>query len=217
MTELNNAIAHLGMPKRIARLPVSSRGFPVPWFVAHVNGDWDFRVIAPGKTVQAIRQKRCWICGDVLGSYLCFVVGPMCTVSRTSAEPPSHAECGQYAAIACPFLTNPRMRRNEKDMHPDKIDAPGQMILRNPGVTALWITKSYRLFNDGNDGVLIEMGDPTNVTWYAEGRPATRAEVDESMRTGMPALDKAAQAEGADAVASLSKYVESAKRYLPAA
>lgn len=219
MTELNSAIALIGMPKRIARLPISSRGYPVPWFVAHVNGDWDFRVIAPGKIEAAISQKRCWICGDILGRYLCFVVGPMCTVNRVSAEPPSHAECGLYAAMACPFLTNPRMRRNEKDMQPDKVDPAGVMILRNPGVTALWITKTYKLFSPGNKGggVLFNMGEPTNVAWFAEGRMATRAEVDESMRTGLPTLEKAAQDDGADAIASLSKCVESAKRYLPAA
>ena len=216
---LNQSIAHLRMPVRMSRLPLSPKGFPVPWFVAFIDGEPDFRVIGPGKIEIAVKKNRCWLCGDVLGSYKCFVLGPMCTVNRTSAEPPSHVECAQYAAVACPFLSKPNMRRNEKDLPEETKDPAGVMIKRNPGAVALWITKSFKPFNPDNkkgNGILFRIGDPTNVMWYAEGRPATRAEVDESIRTGLPILeDMAKQREGHNAVMMLKRQNEAAKKYLP--
>lgn len=213
---LNQSIADIAMPMRMQRLPVSSKGYPVPWFVANVNGEWDFRVIAPGKIQAALAHNRCWLCGDVLGSYKCFVIGPMCCINRTSAEPPSHLECAQYAARACPFLTQPNMRRNEKGLPEDAKNPAGIMIKRNPGVTALWVTKSYKLWKGAqHGGVLFRLGDPTNVFWFAEGRIATRTEVDESIRTGLPTLENEAKKEGYKSQMMLAKYVDIAMKYLP--
>jgi len=41
---------------------------------------------------------------------------------------------------------------------------------------------------DGRGGTLLDVGDCHSVTWWAEGRPATRAEVLTSIVTGLPAL-----------------------------
>src|SRR5690606_32990139 len=105
-------------PEQIQALPVDERGYPVPWFVAKVNGRWDFRVMADGKIGRATRNGVCWICGrpGLTGREAVFVIGPMCVVNRVSAEPPAHRECAEYAAQACPFLSQPRMRRNERNM-----------------------------------------------------------------------------------------------------
>src|ERR1041385_2432550 len=93
------------LPARLRKLPVE-RGYPVPWFVAFVDGHYDFRVIGPGKIARAVQENRCWICGDTLGSYLCFPIGPMCAINRVTSEPPSHRECAEWSARACPFLLN---------------------------------------------------------------------------------------------------------------
>jgi hypothetical protein len=214
---LNQSIAHITMPLRMARLPISPKGFPVPWFVAWIDDEPDFRVIAPGKIEEAVKKNKCWLCGDVLGTYKCFVVGPMCTINRVSAEPPSHLECAQYAAVACPFLSKPKMRRNDKDMPLDSEPPAGIMIERNPGVTALWVTKKFNPFNPTKKGtgVLFKIGDPTNVFWYAEGRMATRDEVDESIRTGLPVLEDMAKKEGHQAIQALKRQIEVNKKYLP--
>jgi hypothetical protein len=219
---LNQSIANLRMPVRMQRLPLSPKGYPTPWFVAFINGVPDFRVIGPGKTEIAVMKNKCWLCGDVLGSYKCFVAGPMCTINRVSAEPPSHLECAQYAAVACPFLSKPKMRRNDKDL-PEEGEAPaGVMIERNPGVTALWVTKSFKPFKapviergGESTGLLFRMDDPTNVMWYAEGRPATRAEVDESIRSGLPVLEDMAKKQGHRAIVELKRQIEANKKYLP--
>lgn len=202
------------MPMRLQRRPVSSKGFPVPWFVAKVNDEWDFRCIGPGKLVDAYSKKLCWLCGEKLGTYMCFVIGPMCTVNRVSSEPPCHLECADYAVRACPFLNNPRMRRHERDM-PDNRKAPaGFMIERNPGTTALWVTKSYSLLKAHN-GTLFKVGEPTNVFWYSEGKKANRLQVEESVKTGLPILEREAIREGRGSMRALVKQVERAKQYWP--
>jgi len=62
----------------------------------------------------------------------------------------------------------------------------------------LWIAREYELFSTGDTGTrgaLITMGKPTGVEWYREGRPATRAEVIESIETGLPNLEGLARQE----------------------
>lgn len=78
---------------------------------------------------------------------------------------------------------------------PENVGMAGEAILRNPGVTMLWTTRSYSPFSDGRGGVLFEMGDPIEVQWLREGREATRAEVDYSIETGLPALRALAEKE----------------------
>lgn len=212
--DLNESIRNIQMPPRIARLPISPKGYPVPWFVNWQDGVPDFRVIGPGKTVAAVKLNLCWICGGTLGQFKVFVIGPMCSINRVSAEPPSHLDCAEYAARACPFLTKPNMRRNEKNMPPERKDPPGMMIRRNPGVTALWISKHFTLMRVDH-GTLFNIGEPERVEWFAEGRTATRAEVDESIRTGLPALEEAAASDGPEGIAALREFTQRAQKWLP--
>jgi len=172
--------------ERIAKLPVDERGYPVPFFVAQVDGKYDFRVADPKKFVRCVKEKLCWVCGEPLGRFKTFVIGPMCAVNRTTAEPPVHLDCAQWSARNCPFLSNPNIVRNERNLVGD--DPAGIMIKRNPGVVLLWTTTSYSIFNDGRGGRLIKIGEPLTVEWYAKGRFATRAEVSHSIDTGLPLL-----------------------------
>lgn len=190
-------------PARICRLPLDARGFPVPWFV-HWNDDGtpDFRVVGPGK-MQTGYRGQCWICGEQRGRYHAFVLGPMCGVNRVSAEPPAHLECAEYAVKACPFLTRPLAARNERGLEGMREPA-GDMIKRNPGVTLVWVTREFRAFKVDN-GQLIRIGDPVQVQLWREGRAATRDEVDESVRTGLPLLAEPAAAQGPKAVAELNR------------
>lgn len=218
MTSADSYNAHirsLPMPDRIAALPISPAGFPVPWFVAWIDGVPDFRVIHRGRVAEAHKQKRCWVCGQPLGRNVAMTLGPMCTINRTISEPPSHRDCATYSAIACPFLANPRMRRREAGLPENAHDMPGENIKRNPGAVAVWVTRGYRPFKAG-DGVLFTFDDPSEVLWFAEGRSATRAEVMASITSGLPVLAEMAEAEGPPAVAALARQVAAAQRYLPA-
>lgn len=180
-------------PARIARLPLDKRGYPIPWFVAILDdGEPEFRAMDGRKLVIAIRDRRCWVCGDRLGAHLAFPIGPMCAVNRVTAEPPNHYECARWSVENCPFLTRPHMVRRE-DEFTAALEADGgvsgHMIKRNPGATAIWVTRTYDVFDDGKGKPLIKIGPAECVEWYAEGRRATRAEVLASIESGFPLLD----------------------------
>lgn len=199
------------IPQRIEKLPRDYRGYPVPWFV-HFSDDGvpDFRIMGAGKIEEAIKYQRCWICGERLGRHLAFVIGPMCLVNRISAEPPSHLTCAEFAVRACPFLSMPKMKRNEHGLE-DKptVPPPGVMLARNPGATVVWVTRDYKLIGvDG--GVLFRLGEPIELTFYAEGRPASREEVDRSVATGLPLLMEMAQKDGEKGVKHLEKQFDAA-------
>ncbi len=213
------------MPPRIARLARDHRGFPVPWFVQwfddskpceYGRGAPDFRIIDPDKFVQAVKQRRCWVCGDRLGQHLAFAIGPMCAVNRVTSEPPAHRDCALYSLAACPFLSRPRMRRNEKDM-PVHVPAPGYHLEHNPGALCLWTTHDYKPFraDGGEPGVLLQIGKPERVEWFCEGRTATREEVQAAIDKGLPSLRALAMQDGHEAVKAMEMQLAAALRYLP--
>ena len=187
------------LPVRMRDLPVDGRGYPVPWFVAWIDGPDgrvpEFRAMDSVKFRRAIRNRLCWVCGSQLGSYLCFVIGPMCGINRISSEPPSHLECAQWSARNCPFLSRPQMVRREGGPGADpalvaegKANVAGVMLERNPGVTLLWICRDYEVLPEGEGKYLLRVGDPHRVEWWACGRLATREEVEQSVESGLPAL-----------------------------
>jgi hypothetical protein len=202
------------IPERIRALPVDVRGYPVPWFVHWDNWAPDFRVIGPGKIRDAVLFRRCWTCGESLGKFKTFVIGPMCAINRTSAEPPSHLDCARYAATHCPFLTRPHMKRNEHKL-PEVQEMAGIGLKRNPGVVLLLVTKSFTLFN-APGGVLFKIGDPEKLEWYTEGRPATREEILHSIDTGLPILEEAAASDGPEALKELEVQHQQALKLVPA-
>lgn len=208
-------IAAVPMPARIARLIRDARGYPVPRFVLWRDGQPDFRIMDTDHLMACFTRDICWVCGDPMGRYKTFVVGPMCIINRTSAEPPSHLECGRYSAQVCPFLAIPAMRRIEAGM-PDGVTQPGIGIKRNPGVVCLWTTRGYRIWQPPGGGVLFEIGEPTSVEWWSRGRTAQRAEVEASIETGLPLLENVARDEGPAALAELAAMHTKAMGYLPA-
>lgn len=209
--------AALTMPNRVRNLPRNRAGYPVPWFVATVDGEPDFRVIAPGRIERAFAGRLCWICGQkIRGDTFTFVIGPMCAVNRVSAEPPSHRDCAIYSARACPFLANPKKRRREGNKPEEAVNPAGEMITRNPGVALVWTTKRPAVRSDGHGGMLFDVGDPCEALWFAEGREATRAEVLESIDSGLPILREMAEHDGDAALAYLSRLHERALTFVPA-
>lgn len=201
---------------RLAKLPIA-RGFPVPWFVAWIKGEPEFRAMDHDKFLKAVRKRLCWVCGQPLDHNATFVIGPMCAINRVSSEPPSHYECARWSARNCPFLTSRQLERREDETTPGMQSVGGMSIKRNPGVTLLWTTPSWKLFSDGRGGVLHKLGDPVATEWFSHGRTATREEVLESVRTGLPALEEPAKAEGPEAVAELEKMKAEAEQFYPAA
>ena len=219
------------MPVRMRGLHRDHRGFVVPFFVAWLDehqrevtppeGTPDFRILSPGRMLRCKRERLCWLCGHKLGRYMTFAIGPMCAVTRTTMEPPGHLECAHYGVMVCPFLSRPKMRRNDNEM-PEGHWAPGVTITRNPGVTCLWTTRSYTTFRaedgggPGTPGELIRVGEPEHVHWWREGRFATREEVMASVESGLPELRKVADAQSIEARRDLEEhYIPRFMRFVP--
>lgn len=199
------------IPYRIKLLPVD-RGYPVPWFVPWIDGKPEFRMADSGKLGQAIRLNLCWVCGQPLGRWLAFVVGPMCTINRVSAEPPMHQECAEFSALACPFLTQKEPERREEGLPAGR--EVGLMIKRQPGCVCLWITRTMEL-RQVPGGILFGIGAPLSLKWFSHGRAATRQEVMASIESGYPILLGEAEKDGPEAVALLGRMRDQAMAFIP--
>src|SRR5271166_4447128 len=161
------------MPDRIARLERDPRGYPIPWFVHRpADGTIDFRVMDPRRFVQAVKERRCWVCGDRLGKFIAFVGGPLSAAQRLYADPPSHVECAEFSAKVCPFLSIPTAQRREANK-PAHVAMPGQQIMENHEVTGMLITTGYSMLPQG----ALAADEPREIRWFHQGRPATRSEV----------------------------------------
>jgi hypothetical protein len=197
------------------RLPIDARGYPVPAFVEWIDGVPDFRVMRGDFRVECVARSLCWLCGQELRGRRAFVIGPMCAVNRVSSEPPSHRDCAVFGATACPFLTLPKAQRRDANMPSGVVEPGGIMLARNPGVTLVWLTTSFETFRTDN-GWLIRLGDPVECLWYAEGREATRAEILQSIDSGMPILESMAREVGRDAERELHFQYGRAMMLVPA-
>lgn len=181
--------------RRVEALERDRHGRVVPWFVARLEDGPDHRVVGTGRLADAVAEGRCWVCGQTLGAFRTYVVGPMCAVSRVSSEPPSHRGCAEYAATVCPFLTTPRMRRREQGLPEETSEPGGIMSGRNPGVVLLWTSRAT-LPRDVGNGVLFDLGDPVDTAWWCQGRLASRDEVLASLEAGWPVLAETVEDEG---------------------
>ena len=161
------------MPARVARLARDPTGYPIPWFVHRpADGSIDFRVMDPKRFVQAVKERRCWVCGEHLGKFVAFVGGPLSAAQRLYADPPSHVECAEFAVKVCPFLSIPTAQRREASK-PAHIAMPGQQVEQNPDVTGILITIGYQILPQG----ILVAKEPREVRWFRGGRPAKRSEV----------------------------------------
>jgi hypothetical protein len=209
---------HLQVPTPDAmRLrPVDHRGFPVPWFVTKKTdeGLWDFVGIERSRMIEAIRFEKCWVSGHTLGKFKAFCIGPMCAINRTAGDPPTRKDIALWSVQVCPFMSRPRARRaaRNEDQVSEGAGIDGVGILRNPGVTGVWVTTN----SEYQRGRGFYLGDPVEMTWWAEGRPATRDEVLASVDSGIHHLEKLAEEEGREAVHELTRYRKRAESLWPA-
>lgn len=178
MTELRKGLPSL--PANIAALPIDDRGYPIPWFVAEIDGKRDFRVADGRKKFLAAFHNHCWICGEKIIGKKSFVIGPMCAINCTTSEPPCHYDCAKFAAQACPFLILPRAEYRNANL-PGQPILPTGAILGNPGACCIWTTRNFEVFNPRQqqcpDDFLFTIGSAYSVEWYAEGKRATRNQV----------------------------------------
>lgn len=204
------------VPARMQSLPVDARGYPVPFFVWWQDGVPDFRVFDRSRWDQCIKKHLCWLCGQQMhGRWTSFVVGPMCTVNRTTGEPPCHHDCAVFAATACPFLTLPKSKRNDSGLEGKEVRSPpGEFLKHNPGIVAIWSTKRPYALMQVDTGILIRMPYFDQLEWYTQGRVATEDEALAAVRNGVHFLREASLADGQESIDGLEEWMrEGAARY----
>jgi hypothetical protein len=162
----------------------------VPYFVSwyhkgkKVNEDVPgaipaFPIIDMSRASLCRRQNLCWVCGNKMGSFKTFVIGPVAALARQSAEPASHRDCALYAAQVCPFMVKGYdmlserhatllKQRDSTSVHPD-------ITGTNPHLAVLWTTKSFTAFPiDVPRGIYIyDLGEAVGVRFFHHGREAT--------------------------------------------
>jgi hypothetical protein len=192
------------IPARLARRP-KWKGVVVPFFVTwfkdglicnenEEGAQPSFPTTDARRAIVCRKQNRCWICGTPLGSFKTFVFGPAGAIARMSYEPPSHRDCARYAAMVCPYLTNPdHVHVTETGNYQLK---QGESLIPdvapfNPGVTVLWITRDYDFHvRDPSRGVVVFMpSDPVSIELYAQGRRATYKEAVDGIMKSIIAND----------------------------
>jgi hypothetical protein len=131
-----------------------------------------------------MQRGLCWTCGQPLGRFKAFVLGPAQTITRLTAELPSHVDCNEYALQACPFLSNPRRGRADARDLERRRGYSGAPV--NPGVFALWVTRSYVI----EGPTVVRVGDPIRVTWWTLGGPAMDAEVEAARAVAAEAVER---------------------------
>jgi len=155
-------------PENIAQLPVDERGYPVPYFVAHIDGVPDFRVVDHAKVLNATIEQKCFICGSKLDQLFHFAMGPRSGLLMRTNHAPSHKECIEYSLETCPFILYPNTQRRRAAL-PDiplsydtatqparppiyviaHIASQNVEIVRNPeSLICSWDTIDYQFWRD---------------------------------------------------------------------
>jgi hypothetical protein len=205
------------LPTHMQKLTIDKRGYPVPWFVQWVGDEPNFQLVSPLRFRQAVRFGSCWICGERLGVRKTFVMGTLNIINRVTSEPACHYDCARFAAQACPFLILPKSGYKET---PEGASMHAEVTGRNPGVCALWTTKTFKMVPAGQGRKLIVVSDPVAVDWYAQGKLATRAAVKESLDDGLaliyaPIAAEPLRIKRIDDIIEFENAYAKAQQYLP--
>jgi hypothetical protein len=99
------------MPPRIARLPRTKHGLPVPYIAEqHEDGSPNLGMVESVMSGHCHRESLCSICGERLApAERTFITGPSCVFGSDYGcnDPPMHEECARYALRVCPHLVAP--------------------------------------------------------------------------------------------------------------
>lgn len=108
---------HFTVPDFLNHLKLDHRGYPVPYFVAYVDGKPDFRLLDAQKQSTCIDKQLCAICGKKLhDKSFYFIGGPLTLHNRISTDTAMHRECGEFSLRSCPHLYFEKADRRPTDI-----------------------------------------------------------------------------------------------------
>lgn len=161
---LNAASAAAPLPRHMRNLPVH-RGYPVPFIVARLNGDYIFAINDSRRVLRCINEKRCSVCGIRLEPILWWAAGPVAALDPHGAykDTAMHHDCMTYALRVCPYLVLRNWRNGvateaaielAQKANVSTIDTT--MIPGRPEVFIAVASRSYRM-SDGGPGGLVQI------------------------------------------------------------
>lgn len=97
--------SEVAIPRRMRGLPLWN-GYPVPFIVLRLDGEYHFAVNDSKTVVRCIRENRCAICGNRLESLMWWTGGSVAAMDSHGAyaDTAMHYECMSYALQVCPYL-----------------------------------------------------------------------------------------------------------------
>lgn len=143
------------IPARMLRRPVDAHGRPIPFsqFIRD-DGTPDFRILDVRRVLQCLTQRRCGLCGDLMGRHIFFVGGPLCITNGVFNDPPMHKECAQFALTVCAHLNRSKGRYNAATPLPERVAIAVAQLSSDQKADhfALLHTTGYRV-GHGSDGM----------------------------------------------------------------
>jgi hypothetical protein len=160
------SVSEVEMPANVALLPKDSRGYPIPYTVAYVEGKPDFTVVDPKKWARALKFGYCGVCGKPNYGRKWFIGGPACHVNRLFFDHPMHEECARYAMVVCPYLAIPKMGHRKEI--PEGMVEVSAASSEKPDRFMLARAKSVSSVRYGDD-VLLKASPWEHVEWWVGG------------------------------------------------
>lgn len=136
----------IAIPNFLSHLKVDERGYPIPYFVAWVNGKPDFRMLDSKRQKRCVESHLCSICGKKLFEYFYFITGPIGLSNGTHSDPPAHRDCAEYSLQICPHLFFEKSDRNERgEIYKEARDNNTTGIMNKPKELYLIKSDKYKL------------------------------------------------------------------------
>lgn len=123
------------IPDKMRLLERDKRGYPVPYIVARdINNIPKFQINDHDKVTNCINNALCSVCGQLLGSDVWLVGGPMSAFHPHGSyiDPPGHRECIEYSLQVCPYLINVNYKKRIDMANVKEGDFDGAMIFVDP-------------------------------------------------------------------------------------
>lgn len=101
------------IPKRMQHLERDKRGYPYPVVLLEdASGKRHFTINDENMRQRLLTERRCAICGDVMGDVMWMPGGPLSALHPHGwyLDTPLHHECMTYAMQVCPYLAMPSFK-----------------------------------------------------------------------------------------------------------
>lgn len=184
---------NLMLPPAVAALPRDPRGYPVPWFVAEVDGRRDdLRIACAEKRTLAFHRRLCWVCGQRLERKSAFIGGPLAVTNRVFGDWCMHPVCAVASMSFCPFLNGDMRRRSGREKPDGAVPLEGAHENR-PELAALAVcrTESVEMLREG----LFQAPSFYFVWWYRDGQRVPESEAQSALAAARRQIEEAAAAE----------------------